>query len=178
MRLKLGLAAVGVLLATGIAHADVQLSPMAKIADGSIQAVDHFMAIQYCDNHKMRLPTAREWAIHSQSLGAKGIRETRYADVPRSDQRVITERDRMIGEGYYPTYRLNSTKQIVVDFYFNEAGYRRPTGPQGDYFFWASSVVPSLPNYAYGFNGPNGRIYISDRSTRYSNSAHCLVERR
>jgi hypothetical protein len=117
------------------------------------------------------LPTARELAVYSQSLGARGIRETAHPGVVTSDTTVRAEIEQMDRDGYYPIYVANSSGQRAVDFYFNSSGYQRPAGDLGNLWFWSSSVHPVFSDSAYNVNGVNGVFGLDLRSPYSDGSA-------
>lgn len=43
-------------------------------------------------------------------------------------------------------------------FYFSRVGYKWPDGDLGWNWFWSSSVVPDMSDYAYFLSGPLGDI--------------------
>jgi len=110
--------------------------------------VDQFEAEKICLDKGMRLPTARELALVSQSLGAQGISKTKKG-------------------GYYLVKGSDSAGN-PDHFYFSNKGYKRPAGDLGNKWFWSSSVHPDASDNAYGLNGLNGGIaYYYYRSYDY-----------
>ena len=81
--------------------------------------MNQYDAVSYCANQGMHLPSARELAQLSASLGAAGISET--------------------PKGYYLVSAKNADGK-VDNFYFNYSGYKRPQGDLGNNWFWSSSV--------------------------------------
>jgi hypothetical protein len=128
-------------LLRGVTH---EFTDIAKDKDGIALHMKHYDADKHCQALKMRLPTARELALYSQSLGAQGISET--------------EKD-----GYNLVIGSDSAGN-PDHFYFNRTGYKRPAGDLGDYWFWSSSVHPDYSNFADGLNGYNGGVDYYDRS--------------
>ena len=144
------------------------LGDILRDANGRVRHMNQYDAERTCREQGTRLPTARELAVYSQSLGARGIRETAHPGVVMSDTTVRAEIEQMDRDGYYPIYVANSSGQSSVDFYFNYSGYQRPAGDLGNLWFWSSSVHTYLG--AYGLSGKNGligpvnRSYVSDAS--------------
>jgi len=131
-----------------------ELGEIVRNADGSVRLMNHYEAEAYCQKQGSRLPTARELGLVSQSLGAKGFRETEYPNVPINNSReVMLEMSRMYSDGYGEVYTWNSAGEKVVDFYFGYSGYKRPAGDLGYYAFWSSSVVDP---FAYDLDGYYG----------------------
>ena len=140
------------------------LGDILRDANGLVRHMNQYDAERTCREQGTRLPTARELAVYSQSLGARGIRETAHPGVVMSDTTVRAEIEQMDRDGYYPIYVANSSGQRAVDFYFNYSGYQRPAGDLGNLWFWSSSVHPVYSNDAYNLNGHNGHLYYGYRS--------------
>jgi hypothetical protein len=126
--------------------------------------MNQYDAERTCREQGTRLPTARELAVYSQSLGARGIRETAHPGVVTSDTTVRAEIEQMDRDGYPPIYVANSSGQRAVDFYFNYSGYQRPAGDLGNLWFWSSSVPPDASAYAYLLSGLSGDVAYYYRS--------------
>jgi hypothetical protein len=139
------------------------LGDIVRGSDGSIRHMNQYDADAYCHAQGMRLPNARELALVSMSHGAAGIRETAHAGVAVSNSAVQAEIAQMQTDRFYPIYAANSAHQPVIDFYFSRSGYRRPSGDEGSYWLWSSSVLPVVSSNAYGFGGGGGGIYGFDR---------------
>ena len=137
----------GFILSASAAHADIRWSPMVTNGDGTVRVTpDYHEAEKYCANQKMRLPTKREWAERSRTMGARGILETRFPGVSRNSAVVVEEVKRMGAEGYHPVYRLDSNKidskkQVVVDFYFNPTGYNDSREVIGNFWHWCQPFL-------------------------------------
>jgi hypothetical protein len=154
----------------GVAHAGTD--PIAKNADGSFAVMNQDAAIQYCRNLNMHLPTAREWADKSKSLGTQKIIETPRPNTasgdPETRQEIywVMEGDGIAAgspRGYYPIYKqLGTSTKFAVDFYYNSKGYQRTAGLTGRYYFWTSSFTPptssNLAKEGYVFDGSSGNI--------------------
>lgn len=91
------------------------------------------------------MPTAREFALYAQNLGAQGISETAK-------------------DGYYLVKGSDSAGN-PDHFYFSYKGYQRPAGDLGNYWFWSSSVHPDDSDYAYYLYGDDGHVYYGYRSS-------------
>ena len=165
--------AVGAQLLSLRAEAQVvgTLGDILRDANGRVRHMNQYDAERTCREQGTRLPTARELAVYSQSLGARGIRETAHPGVVTSDTTVRAEIEQMDRDGYYPIYVANSSGQRAVDFYFNYSGYQRPAGDLGNLWFWSSSVHPDYSNVAYVLYGYYGFIDGDDRSSGYVSSA-------
>jgi hypothetical protein len=140
--------------ATGVIWDDI-----AKDKNGKVLYMNHPDAVKYCEKDGKRLPTVREQALLSQSMGSKGLKETTFADIKTSDAKVSAEITQMNKDGYYAFYKKNQAGETVVDFYFNYNGYKKPTGDLGENYFWSSSVHPVYSSYAYELFGCGGYIY-------------------
>jgi hypothetical protein len=120
------------------------LTGIAKDADGSILKMNQEDADRYCRYLGLRLPTARELALYSQSQGARGIGKPKkrgYNLVLGSDSSGNEDR-----------------------FSFLVNGYERPTGELGNNWFWSSSVYPDDSHLAYLMDGRFGFIYLGMRN--------------
>jgi len=155
----------------------LSLGDIVKDAHGKVRTMNQYDADKYCKSIGSRLPTARELALYSQSLGARGILETSYSGIDSASSKVQTEITQMDKEGYYPIYTKNSAEKTVVDFYFNYSGYQRPAGDLGNYSFWSSSVHPYSSNFAYYLYGYDGVIYFDYRSYDDLNAVRCVRSR-
>lgn len=105
------------------------------------------------------LPTAREFALKAQSLGAKGLFE--LAELKK-------------GEAPPPEYYLVEAENadgVRDTFYYNLRGYSPGAPPDSDlvtHAFWTSSFSPSdIWDFAYNFYGDNGAIYFGQRDGKY-----------
>lgn len=143
------------------------LGDIVRNENGSVRHMNQYDADQYCRSRGSRLPTVRELALVSQSLGARGIRETAHAGVVRTEAAVQAEITQMSAAGYYPIYTMNGSNQPSVDFYFNYTGYQRPAGDLGSHFFWSSSVHPYYSSNAYYLYGGNGVIFSAGFRSYY-----------
>lgn len=79
----------------------------------------YFEALQYCDAFGGHIPSAREFAEMATSAGAEGIRETQFANVERTDARVVAEEQKNLQDKYY-TVEVGKN----VAFYFNGNGFK------------------------------------------------------
>ena len=141
-----------------------RLGDILRDTAGNVRHMSQFDAERTCRELGARLPTARELAVYSQSLGARGIRETTHPGVVTTDSTVSAEIEQMDRDGYYPISVANSSGRRAVDFYFNNSGYQRPAGDLGNYWFWSSSVHPDYSNSAYLLNGFHGYVDYYSRS--------------
>lgn len=152
-------------------NAPVVLEDVARDAQGRIRSMDHYEAVIYCHQQGMRLPTPRELAMHSQSLGAIGIRETAYPGATVRNSELQDEIFHMRRDGYHPVYTASSSVYAAVDFYFNYGGYRRqvddPVREVRDYWLWSSAVHPESHFLAYGLGGESGNVSTQIRLFNY-----------
>ena len=146
--------------------------------DGSVRIMDWQAATQYCTQVHQRLPSAREYAELSISLGAKGIRESAYKGVDYGENEAVfkalkEETKNNQREGYslsvIKATSVNETKNsLELDFYFCSAGYQRPAGDLGLFGFWSSTKGYD----SYIFNGLTGGIE-TDYELRW-NAVRCI----
>ena len=155
----------------------LSLGDIVKDAHGKVRTMNQYDADKYCKSIGSRLPTARELALYSQSLGARGILETSYSGIDSASSKVQTEITQMDKEGYYPIYTKNSAEKTVVDFYLNYSGYQRPAGDFGNYWFWSSLVHPYYSYNAYDLDGYNGGIGNYNRSNDDLIAVRCVRSR-
>jgi hypothetical protein len=110
-------------------------------ANGTLINISQEKALKACTDQNKHLPTARELAGISQSMGAKGISATN-------------------GPGYYLVSALNPDGKIDR-FYFNPAGYDRPRKELAYNWFWSSSLTypkTTQPQLGYSLGGYIGQI--------------------
>jgi hypothetical protein len=141
-----------------------QFGDIVKNSDGSIRYMSQYLATEYCSSQGMRLPSAREFAQLSQSLGAKGIKE--FNEFPNESAAKKA--------GYYPVL---ATRWNEHDgFYFSNQGYNRPTGELGNNRFFSYSHNPymSSPN-SYIFFGDSG--YVWEDSPTVFSAVMCVLAR-
>ena len=118
------------------------LTDIARNEKGDVLHMTQYEADSHCRSQGLRLPTARELALYSQSLGAQGVSKT--------------------GKDGYWLWK-GSIDGKSDKFYFNPSGYQRPKGDLGNYSFW-SSTVSSLHNkvwgdFFYALDGASGDLH-------------------
>ena len=99
------------------------LGEVIKNLDGTIRSMRLSEAVAYCKSQGTRLPTAREFALYAQVLGAQGI-----SDTPK--------------EGYVLVRRGSDSAGKSDIFYYSSKGYPDLPGDLNR-FFWSSSANPS-----------------------------------
>jgi uncharacterized protein (TIGR02145 family) len=124
---------------------------IAKNADGSPNLMPQSEAIAYCKDPNQvpqpaHLPSARELAQLSTSLGAKGIVDK----CEGSDQKCYT----------ISAINVDGSQDT---FNFSYDGYQRPSGELGKNWFWSSSVSSYYSYSAYYLYGVNGSVYYDYR---------------
>jgi hypothetical protein len=135
------------------------LGDIVRNADGSVRSMTWDKADRYCRDQGTRLPTPRELAIYSQSLGAVGIRETDYPGVFYEAPQVMSETYRMLADGYSPILTSTRKGEVSVDFYFNNKNYRPPKEEDYYFVFWSSVIQPGYRTIkAYAMRGGDGFI--------------------
>jgi hypothetical protein len=139
-----------------------KLTDFARNNDHSIMRPSWKKAVQYCAGLGSRLPTIREYALLSQSMGAMGIRETAFPNVDINSPVIANERSLNAREGFKEIYRKNSSGALVIDFYFNKLGYRKSFGELDETWLWSSSLNPSISTSKdqqfYEFVGDDGHV--------------------
>lgn len=133
-----------------------QFGDIARNADGSVRYMNQYDAVSYCASQGIHLPSARELAQLSQSMGAAGVSETAK-------------------DGYNLISAKNADGKID-NFYFNYAGYSRPTGDLGNNWLWSSSVNSYGSDYAYGLYGSYGDVDYVYHTYLYG-AVRCVVGR-
>lgn len=150
-------------------NTEVALGEIARWPDGSVIHQGQKDAADHCRILGSRLPTVKELVAESQKLGAQSVRDTKHAGVSRESDAVDAEVAQMNRDGYYPVYAKNNAGQVVVDFYFNHYGYKRPVGDLGRHDFWSSTLHPYDPSSVYVLSGYNGGIEAAYRNTSVEN---------
>jgi len=102
----------------------ISLGPVVSNADGTINEMTYYEAGQYCQSQGTRLPTSREYAVYSQSLGASGIRETAYPGMRWGESVVQAESEQMSNNGYWLVFEFNKPDDSIIGFYFNSRGFK------------------------------------------------------
>lgn len=123
---------------------------IARNADGSVKYMYLADAIQYCSDQGAHLPSARELAQLSMSLGARGI-----VDSCGSDSEC------------YPV-KANNADGSSDSFNFSYARYQRPAGDLGDSWYWSSSVYPGFLGGAFHLSGRHGFLDAFNRFRKYA----------
>ncbi len=108
-------------------------------------------AVHYCASQGAHLPSARELAQLSTSLGAKGIVDG-------------------CGSTDISCYSVKATNTDGNEdrFDFSSAGYRRPEGELGSNWFWSSSTHPRISAFAFFLNGSDGDVVYIYRNGLYA----------
>ena len=96
---------------------------IAKNTDGTVKYMNHYDAVRYCVAQGAHLPSTRELARLSMSMGAKGIAEVTS---PKPDSS-------------YNKISAMNTDGSLDEFYFSSNGYQLPVGELGKNYFWSSS---------------------------------------
>ncbi len=149
---------VSALVVSGVAQAGQapQFGDIVRNSDGSILYMSQFDAVDYCANQGMHLPSARELAQLSQSLGARGIKEDYEFPGPAA----------YYNPGYIPVNGKNSDGKID-SFYFDFHGYNRPAGDLGNNWFWSSSVNRYYIGDAFILDGRDGDVFRFPQSVSH-----------
>ncbi|WP_413288345.1 hypothetical protein [Bdellovibrio sp. HCB337] len=138
-------------------------------------------ALQYCKDIGGELPTARQYATLGIQLGAKGIRETSFPNLPDEIEEVEKEIRKMRADGYEPVRKfwIRENGEIwwwitVVDFYYNYAGFPEYSGDFGADSLWTYSGSIEIRQQQYIFNGPDGSF--GPQFAAGQNSIRCLLQ--
>jgi hypothetical protein len=132
-------------------------------------------AIQYCQDQKQHLPTAREIIGYTTIHGGRGIVETAFPEVDYNDPRVKNEWDQNALVG---VLRRGQAGVISIDFYVDPTGYSIPNPEVGQLWFWTSDVYPfpegSPPYYlSYLLEGNTGNMWTA--SPEFSLAVFCVT---
>ncbi len=150
------------ILTSSLSFAELSIGP--EIGDierddrgNVLKKINYYAASRHCEAKGSRLPTAREYAQLSRSMGAKGIKETAHES--KNWDEVIAMRK----ENFTPIWALDNQDKVWVDFYFNSSGYELPedhprNGWGKSYALWTSSVNPQSVN-------TNMYIFYENRGT-------------
>lgn len=156
--------AVSILLACSVGYsATVTLTDTSSFLDiardmnGKVMYMNQSEAIKYCANQGAHLPSARELAQLSMSLGAKGI-----VDSCGYDKRTC-----------YKVDSIENADGSKDEFYFDYSGFEIPTGDLGDKWLWSSSVKSFNPDFAFVFHRHFGSIVYENGN--YNNFAVLCV---
>lgn len=145
----------------------VRIGDPARVdGDGGFLITTQEAATQYCASIGSRLPTAREFAEYAQSLGAVGVRETKYPEMDSESGEVRAEIIQNGSERYYAIYKKNKDGAFAVDFYYNPIGYEYPLDPPRQVRFWTSSTNPRDPIWADIFEGYTGLITDAPKASK------------
>ena len=99
-----------------------------------------------------RLPTLREFAELSKSLGSKGYLTDSEYDLERQGRFAVNVRK----------VSVKNPDGTIDSFNFSHHGYQRPSGGFGEHGYWSSSVHPTNPNFAFYFSGKTGEVGRGD----------------
>ena len=111
-------------------------------------------ALNYCSNLEPKgsqhLPSARELALLSASLGAKGILEVDEYKAKKAAGENVSD--------YYLVDTQKADGSLDDQFYFNPSGYKRPAGELGQEGIWSVSISPRYPEGVFTLNAENGAV--------------------
>lgn len=145
------------------------LTDAVRSESGELYLANQNYANDYCLSQGLRLPTAREFALYAQNLGAHGIRETAFQGSIITSIEVKTEIAQMENDGYFQILIPVLTHELpfIIDFYFNPTGYRRPGGDIGNPgIFWTSSSGSHGPLDAYAIRADDGFFKSFPKTSR------------
>jgi hypothetical protein len=170
-------------------YLEFYISEALSIGEGTAPILKTYReAESYCQiNYGGRLPTVRELAIYAQSLGARGIRESKYAGLRAAYPQVVAEEAQMYSDGYQAVEvpLEGDPTQGAIAFYYDGSGYKPPGNDFGNVFFWSSDYLPGgwVPLAAKGavfkLDGKSGR-FGSERyldlitNSRLIGAVHCI----
>ncbi len=122
-------------------------------------------AVEYCQDpsnvqQPAHLPSARELAQLSMSLGAKGIVDTCGKD-----------------QNCYKISNIQNSDGSKDEFYYSYSGYQRPPGDLGSNWFWSSSVYSGYSYYAFDLNGDVGDVDSGHRNRDNFIAVRCVSGR-
>jgi len=130
---------------------------LVKNADGSVKTMNQSDAVHYCASQGAHLPSARELAQLSTSLGAKGIVDS-------------------CGSSDISCYSVKATNADGNEdsFEFSYDGYQRPAGEMGNNWFWSSSAYSNVSDFAFFLNGSGGEVAYVYRNGHYA--VRCVID--
>ncbi len=146
---------LGLLIAANVSAAP--FLNVAKEENGTVKQMSQFDAVQYCAAQGAHLPSARELAQLSTSLGSKGI-----VDNCDSDNKCFL-------------VVAKNADGSIDSFHFSSAGYQRPTDDFGVSWLWSSSVNLNASVRAFVLSGSGGDLFTDVRSSGYT--AYCVSGR-
>jgi hypothetical protein len=132
---------------------------IARNSDGDVLYMRQDEALRYCKLHGSLLPSARDLALLTMSLGAKGIRDTAYPGISIEDPKVKAEITRNNGEGYFERLIRSQTGDLNILFYFSSSGYKGSKDFSNDWF-WSSAAAPYNPKDGFVLNGLVGDLEV------------------
>jgi len=149
----------------------VEIDSTEKDIDGRVVFLNFDDAKSYCAGLGKRLPTAREFAEFSMSLGAAGIRETQYPGISLQHPKVQAEiNGNNYREQYWPIDKPDNNGIAVIDFYYRNHGYNFPDPEEWmNLWFWTSSISPD----PYGRTFPWITVWAWQSSVGNFISADC-----
>lgn len=141
--------------------------------DGEIRTMYRQEAIEYCESQGGHLPSFREWAQLSASLGARGIVSSCVGA-------------RIDGDFNCAGYRVTNGDETKDEFDYSSTGYQTPDlgndrtwrrtvdGDKGRKWFWSSSNS-GLSYHQIIFDGSNGQFSFADYGTSFA--VRCVANR-
>ena len=141
------------------ADAVPRFSDVAKDQSGKVQLMNQQDSAHYCLQIGAHLPSAREYAKLSQSLGAHGILETGFPGVSIKDPKIQNEMMNL--PTYSAIFTTNAAHEITVDFYFDEQNYRPPAEDLGPSLFWTSTANAVDSKFSYFYSSTSGIPYTN-----------------
>jgi hypothetical protein len=122
------------------------LGPIVRKADGSVRRMTRSAAAEYCASLGGRLPTAKALAL---AMNPQGVTETSTED----------------------SYEIRPIGQ--PSFQYSYANYKRPSGDEGNNYFWSSSLRPNYGDIAFVFVGISG-AFVDDVRTYDDGAVRCV----
>ena len=147
------------LISLGSHAAEPAFLDIARDASGKVLYMGQSEAVQYCSDRGAHLPSARELAQLSMSLGADGFVD---ACIPNNH--------------CYKVSYIQNADNSTEEFFFRVLGYHRPAGDLGANWFWSSSVDSKYPYAGFALFGPYGDINPLYRDSQIS-AVRCVTGR-
>ena len=150
---------VTVLIAFTFARADYMDSDgIVRVDDGLIRLLPFERAVKACPEG-WHLPSSLEYALKAQSLGASILNNSNNASTSP--------------EGYFEVSAVNLDGSIN-QFLYSPLNYNSSSDSIRVEKFWSSSKISKYSNFAYAFQGDDGRF--DTLPTNYINAVRCIQD--
>lgn len=150
------------------------MSPVLRDGNQQVLFLSKSEAVTLCQSRGGKLPSNRQFAEFAITLGAAGIKETKYRDQGNTPAAMM-ERATYRSQGYFILYMVDRFRQTVVDFYYKNIGFENPefSNSEDQLFTWTENVYPQDQKFSYLFAeydgtiaGPGGNIESEQYAVR------------